>query len=386
MPHLISKRSKLMIMSCSTLLLSAVLVGQAFAEDDYDAEGERRAKRAGSELIGTPAPQRELTTLDGKTLKLSELYGNKPVYIKFWATWCVPCRQQMPGFEKIYQEYGDKLQVIAVNTGIGDDKNSVSAFVKKEGLTMPVTIDDGALVRAFNLRVTPQHFLIDKSGRVAYVGHKDDEALHQALETVTSGGLPNAAQRNGVVAKKIKGTESAEKLPTLTLKSNDMATSGTIIDENAGFKPGDKLPSLTLKSIDNIEYKLPSVNYQSKATGIVFFVPWCEGYLAETAPDTAKSCKLVRETVEQFAPEAKAQWLYVSNNIWTTQADLVSYQTNYNTSLPLFFDEESSLFGQFGVSELPTVVYIDDAGQVVEKLTAKTPDFADRLKALLSNQ
>lgn len=130
------KLSRLLIMSLSTLLLSSAFVGPSVASDDFAAEGERRAKVAGNELIGAPAPELTVTTLAGDSLNLGEIYGKKPVYIKFWATWCVPCRQQMPGFEDIYQQYGDELQVIAVNTGISDDNNSVTAFVKKAGLTI----------------------------------------------------------------------------------------------------------------------------------------------------------------------------------------------------------------------------------------------------------
>ncbi|MGX2952396.1 TlpA family protein disulfide reductase [Shewanella sp. JL219SE-S6] len=242
------KLSKLLIVGLLTPLLSVVFGGQASAEDDFAAEGERRAKLAGSELIGTPAPQRELTTLTGETLNLQQLYGSKPVYIKFWATWCVPCRQQMPGFEKIYQQYGEKLQVIAVNTGISDDINSVGAFVKQAGLNIPVVIDDGALARAFKLRVTPQHFLVDRSGRIAYVGHQDDEAFHQALEAVIAD----------------KG-------------ENKAPLSGTVAEKASGYEVGDKFASLRLKSIANISYPLPSTTRQGKATGLVFFAPGVSG-------------------------------------------------------------------------------------------------------------
>ncbi|WP_345882062.1 redoxin domain-containing protein [Shewanella algae] len=357
MTHLPPKLSKLLIVCLLTPFLSVVFGGQASAEDDFAAEGERRAKLAGSELIGTLAPQRELTTLTGETLNLQQLYGSKPVYIKFWATWCVPCRQQMPGFEKIYQQYGEKLQVIAVNTGISDDINSVGAFVKQAGLNMPVTIDDGTLARAFKLRVTPQHFLVDRSGRIAYVGHQDDEAFHQALEAVIAD----------------KG-------------ENKAPLSGTVAEKASGYEVGDKLASLRLTSIDNIDYPLPSTTRQGKATGLVFFAPWCEWYLAESEPDTAKSCRLVREMVEQSASNGKSQWLHISTNLWSSRTDLVEYQTNYQTRLPIVFDEEGSLFGQFGVTQLPTIVFIDESGKVTEKVSRQALDFAERLQVLLSDK
>ncbi|MCH4294898.1 redoxin family protein [Shewanella sp. 3B26] len=345
-------------MSLSTLLLSSAFVGPSVASDDFAAEGERRAKVAGNELIGAPAPELTVTTLAGDSLNLGEIYGKKPVYIKFWATWCVPCRQQMPGFEDIYQQYGDELQVIAVNTGISDDNNSVTAFVKKAGLTMPMTIDDGSLARAFNLRVTPQHFLIDTSGHIAYVGHQDDEAFHQALKEVVAG-----------AAAKPELSES---------QTNAVAKKAQVIER------GDELSSLTLTALDKTDYPLPSTAKPGKATGLVFFAPWCEWYLAESEPATAKACQQVREMVEQHAANSKAQWLHVSGNLWSSEADLAEYQTNYAPRLPIVFDEQGSLFGQFGVSQLPTVVYIDEHGKVTEKVSPKAPDFSERLNALLT--
>ncbi len=374
------KPSKWLTVSLSALLLSAAFLGLALAEDDFAAEGERRAKLAGSELLGTPAPQRQLTTLAGDKINLDELYGNKPVYIKFWATWCVPCRQQMPGFKKIYQEYGDKLQVIAVNTGISDDSNSVGAFVKKAGLKMPVTIDDGSLARAFKLRVTPQHFLIDKNGRIAYVGHQDDEAFHQALEQAIAGNHSNGPSANAQA-------------------DSGSAVVGSLAEQASGYELGAEVSPMSLKALDNSDYPLPSAARHGKATGLVFFAPWCEWYLAESEPKTAKSCQLVRERAEQFAADVAAdnataesvtvdnavQWLHLSSNLWSTQADLVEYQSNYHTRLPIVFDEDGSLFERFGVTQLPTIVFIDETGKITEKVSLRAPDFAQRLESLLAD-
>src|ERR1700687_6047134 len=94
----------------------------------YAAEGEQLGKVAAAGLIGQPAPAVSVTTIDGEKIDLAKLYGHKPVYLKFWATWCVPCRQQMPGFEKLYQSLGDRIQVIAVDFGFNDDEAAVRAY------------------------------------------------------------------------------------------------------------------------------------------------------------------------------------------------------------------------------------------------------------------
>ena len=76
------------------LLMLAAL--PAFAGDD----GASRARGVGQRLLSQPGPAATLTSIDGERIELARYYGKQPVYLKFWATWCVPCREQMPAFEK----------------------------------------------------------------------------------------------------------------------------------------------------------------------------------------------------------------------------------------------------------------------------------------------
>ena len=85
----------------------------ADAQSGETPDGEARAREAGSPLLGKPAPALILKTIDGQTIDLSRFYGKRPAYLKFWATWCIPCRQQMPKFEHIFETQGDRIEVIA---------------------------------------------------------------------------------------------------------------------------------------------------------------------------------------------------------------------------------------------------------------------------------
>lgn len=323
------------------------------ADDDYSADGERRAKSAGEALVGTPAPQMKISTIDGKTIDLAQIYGKKPVYIKFWATWCVPCRQQMPGFEEIYKQYGDKVQVIAVNTGISDNVKSVTAFKEKMGLTMPITIDDGKLARAFHLRVTPQHLLIDKNGKFAYFGHVDDKEFHQALDKV--------------VAEKSNGKP---------------LNNPTFVAKDTGYKVGDTVTDLKLSTIDDqpIDVKFNTAN--STKVGVVFFGPWCEWYLEETEPKTSQACTQVRELLEKQSKQSDVQWVTVSTNLWSSIADLKDYRKSYNTTMPIVFDADGDLFKLFGINQVPTITLIEANGKVSLKSSIQDADFESTLKML----
>ena len=98
-----------------------------------------------AKLVGKPAPALTLKSIDGKSINLSDLFGKRPVYLKLWATYCIPCRVQMPGLRKIFASYGDQMTIIAVNAGVGDDIGKVKEFVQDFDLHMPVTVDDGRL-------------------------------------------------------------------------------------------------------------------------------------------------------------------------------------------------------------------------------------------------
>src|SRR6201999_815633 len=145
-----------------------------------------------AKLVGQPAPALTLKSIDGKPINLSDLYGKRPVYLKMWATYCIPCRVQMPGLKAIFASTGDQMAVIAVNAGIGDDIGKVKDFVQEFDLRMPVAVDDGRLGAWIGMRATPVHLVIGRDGRVIFAGHQDgpmlDAAIKQALASKATPG------------------------------------------------------------------------------------------------------------------------------------------------------------------------------------------------------
>ncbi|MFP2771050.1 TlpA family protein disulfide reductase [Oceanisphaera sp. KMM 10153] len=318
----------------TALLLLTSVCQFSYADSSYEAEGKRRAQDAGASLIGQPGPAAVLKTIDGEEIDLSKYYGKKPVYLKFWATWCIPCRQQMPGFEKTQQALGDEIQIVAVNTGFSDDRDAVFAYRKEHDLSMPIVIDDGSLAAKLNLRVTPQHVLINRSGQISYVGHLDDQELHDALQKVLE---PDA---------------------TSPIQSN-------IEQKNAEtvFAVGDQVADLQANTIDGTKIDI-GATASGKAQALVFFAPWCESYLAESRPQTSKACLRVRENVETMLSEKNVEWLGVSSGLWAAQEDLQDYQKTTQTRLPLVLDAKDALFRAFAIREIPSVVLIDSTGRV----------------------
>lgn len=113
--------------------------------------------------IGKTAPGFTLKGLDGQEVSLSDLRG-KPVLLNFWASWCGPCRLEMPFLQQIYEKWtGEGLVLLAVN--LQEDQNTVQEFVRNGGFTFPILLSPGNEVPlAYNIRGIPATFFIDADG------------------------------------------------------------------------------------------------------------------------------------------------------------------------------------------------------------------------------
>lgn len=135
-----------------------------------------------SAAVDSIAPDFELYNLDGDTVKLSNLRG-KIVLINFWATWCEPCKVEMPLFEKRYQLEGSDLVILAVN--FDEPEQEVRQFVDEFGLSFPVLLDPGAQVQnLYRVRGYPTTFVVNEEGIIQYhhIGLFTEDQLDQYLE------------------------------------------------------------------------------------------------------------------------------------------------------------------------------------------------------------
>lgn len=150
-----------------------------------------------SEENKTPAIDFELKDQYGKTHKLSD-YKGKVVFLNFWATWCPPCKMEMPDIQKIYEKYekqGEESEVVilsvaAPNTQDEKDIDGIKAFLEENGYTYPVLMDDGGYTfGAYRISSLPTTFMIDKEGNVfGYVqGGLTQEAMESIIEQTITG-------------------------------------------------------------------------------------------------------------------------------------------------------------------------------------------------------
>src|SRR5699024_8030745 len=116
---------------------------------------------------GDTAPDFTLDTLDGETVKLSDYRGQK-VLLNFWASWCGPCRAEMPDMQKFYEKYSDDVEILAVNVRETErnDQNVID-FIEEYNATFPVLVDDSSVVsNIFMAHQLPTSYLIDSTGKI----------------------------------------------------------------------------------------------------------------------------------------------------------------------------------------------------------------------------
>ena len=129
---------------------------------------------------GFAAPDFTLKTSNNEEYTLSKLKGNA-VLINLWATWCPPCRAEMPTIEKMYKEYKDRgFIVLAVDMTYQDDLTGVAPFIQQYGLTFPILLEEtGNVAALYQLRSLPSSYFIDRAGIIqeVVIGGPMSEAL-----------------------------------------------------------------------------------------------------------------------------------------------------------------------------------------------------------------
>ncbi|QHA90835.1 redoxin domain-containing protein [Bacillus sp. N1-1] len=117
---------------------------------------------------GQIAPNFKLQTLNGEAVQLSD-YKGKRVIVNFWATWCPPCRAEIPDFQKLYEK--KDVEILAVNlTETEESTEGVEGFVKEFGMTFPVVMDVNSDVsNTYQVSAYPTSYMIDSNGRIQFV-------------------------------------------------------------------------------------------------------------------------------------------------------------------------------------------------------------------------
>lgn len=154
------KRNPLILFFVAAIVVTMLFVGIRTARDN------RINHFAKGQLIGSVAPDFALPTIDGKILKLSDLRG-KAVLLNFWATYCEPCKIEMPWFAELQKEYGPQgFQIVGVAV---DDASSedIAKFAQKLGVNYPILLGKDSVADSYGgVSVLPTTFFVDRDGKL----------------------------------------------------------------------------------------------------------------------------------------------------------------------------------------------------------------------------
>lgn len=133
---------------------------------------------------GYLAPNFTIEHVDGNKITLANLKG-KPVFINFWASWCPPCKEEMPFIQEAYNEYGDQIEFIMINVIETDTLEDMNAYLSENGYTFPVYLDKKNKVSdLYNVFAYPTSFFIDRNGKIEefFLGGMDQAYFSQKIQ------------------------------------------------------------------------------------------------------------------------------------------------------------------------------------------------------------
>ena len=175
------------------VLLVGVKFGYDYLSSNYKNNGAgNEASNNVSEENSSFQPAIDFTVYDkdNNKVKLSEYKGKKPVVVNFWASWCSPCKYEMPYFQEATNKYNNEdLEILMINVtdGMRETKESAEEFMEKEGYNMNVMFDiDLDAANKYQLNGIPRTIFMDKEGNLVYdhVGIMDEEMLNENINKI----------------------------------------------------------------------------------------------------------------------------------------------------------------------------------------------------------
>jgi len=180
-----SKNNSNLLWYGAAVIVAAVLVDFVFLNDDSAAtqQGSSQPPQAVSQEQAPQAPDFTLQDMDGNMVSLSD-YRGKLVFVNFWATWCGPCRNEIPHFVELIDKYGDDgFVILGITVDNPDDLPKVPAFMESYKINYPVLKANGNVVAAYGgISSIPQTFVVGRDGSA--IGRIEGSRPYETFEKI----------------------------------------------------------------------------------------------------------------------------------------------------------------------------------------------------------
>ena len=163
----IKKRTLFIILTATALALGLIFTLTIFPRE----RSQPQSAEGSSGLVGQPAPDFTLPTLEDTQVSLSQFRG-RPVVINFWASWCIPCREEMPELARSYEAHkAEGLMILGINLSYADSLSDIEAFVSEFHVTFPILLDAEGVVagKLYPMPGIPTSIFINRDGTIARV-------------------------------------------------------------------------------------------------------------------------------------------------------------------------------------------------------------------------
>lgn len=262
--------------------------------------------------------------VDGSSIDISDSDG-RPMLLKFWATWCAACLEEMPVYREAYARYGNAIRFIAVNVAVNDPPERVAAAVDKFKLEMPVTYDrEGELWDRYGIIGTPAYILLDANGKPVFRSWQHNDELEAALAAMSNNDPGN------------------------------LSASMAVRLEDPGFV--------------DIDGKPVDLDPDGASAIVAYrFATWCTSYVRESYPELSQRCAEFNDRIAAVrglaGPRVRVVGFVAA---YSTGPDGARrFRDRHDIAHPLVFDLGNKYASRYGSRSFPHLTVIDVQGNVV---------------------
>lgn len=275
----------------------------------------------------------------------------RPLLLKFWATWCVACLKEMPAFVDLYRQQGEHVQFLAVNVAVSDPLERVKQAVDQYDLDMPVAYDEGGeLWDRFGIIGTPTYVLIDRNGQTLYKSHRHDEELEIAVASV------------------------AELSSELAAAEVDDGQVDVGITANA-----------TIRDIDgNVVDLAPR---SGEVLVAYHFATWCTWYVENSYPELSEICHSFNEGIRELRALnlPRMRMVGFATVYSTDETGVAKFRDEEKIDYPVVYDRNNAFGSAFGVRDFPYLVVTSSSGDVLFSGNQVPSDIGQRIERAMTH-